>query len=447
MPRSPPRWHARAERGTPLRAGGRSACQVIHAVSQTFKTPPRRVIRLRSVAKLSLAMRILFVCNPLHGHVNPMLPLARAAHNVGHDVVVATGADIAPLAQREGLTTWSAGMTHAQAGGDNQASWLEYFEASARERMADLAPRCAAWHPDLVIHEETELAGPVVAAGIGVRSVVHGLGPMLPVRLLPWVAAAIERLAPRGSASQVVEAWRAASYLHLCPPGLAPAEEPIWREVLPLRPMAPGGASDAGLMRRIEALPHARTVFVTLGTVYGGNVSALAAAIEGLRSLAVNLIVAVGPKGDPSLFEGHGRHVLIERLVPLASVLARCDAVVSQGGSGVMLGAMALGLPQLMLPQGADQFRNAEVCKPTGAALALAPPEATPHAISDSVHRLLNEGRFAGAAQVLRGQIGAMPDADAVIAALGADRHTALLGAVPASRQLAVHEVVPTAAE
>jgi hypothetical protein len=111
-------------------------------------------------------MRILFVGNPLYGHLNPMLPLARAAQNAGHDVVVATGADFAPLAEREGLTTWSVGLTHAQAGGDDQASWLEYFEASARERMADLAPRCAAWHPDLVIHEETELAGPVVLAGL-----------------------------------------------------------------------------------------------------------------------------------------------------------------------------------------------------------------------------------------------------------------------------------------
>jgi UDP:flavonoid glycosyltransferase YjiC (YdhE family) len=281
-------------------------------------------------------MRILFVCNPLHGHVNPMLPLARAAHNAGHAVVVATGADIAALAQREGLTTWSVGMTHAQAGGNHQASWLDYFEASARERMAQLAPRCAAWQPDLVIHEETELAGPVVAASIGVRSVVHGLGPMLPMRLLPWIAAAIERLAPRGSATEVLGAWRAGTYLHLCPPGLAPAEEPIWRDVLPLRPMTPGGTGDAALMRRIEALPFARTVFVTLGTVYGGNTAALMAAIEGLRSLAANLIVAVGPQGDPSLFEGYGSHVLIERLVPLANVLSRCDTVAMPDADAVV---------------------------------------------------------------------------------------------------------------
>jgi len=381
-------------------------------------------------------MRILFVCNPLFGHLYPLLPLARAAKMAGHAVVVATGADIAPLAQRDGLDTWSVGMTHSQAGGDNQASWLDYFEMGARERIVQLTPRCCAWHPDLVIHEETELAGPVVAASIGVRSIVHGLGPMLPVRLLPWVARAIERLAPRGSAAELVEVWRGGAYLHLCPPGLAPAEEPIWRDVLPLRPMTPGGVCEPALVRRMEALPHARTVFLTLGTVYGGNTAALAAAVKGLSSLEVNLIVAVGPKADPLRHEGYGKHVLIERLVPLASVLARCDGVVSQGGSGVMFGALALGLPQLMLPQGADQFRNAEVCTATGAALALAPQVATPEAIGNGVQRILAEGCFARAAQVLREQIDAMPDADAVVAVLGATAGS--LGGHPAAKQLGV---------
>lgn len=372
-------------------------------------------------------MRILFVCNPLHGHLNPMLALARAANHNGHAVVVATGADIAPLAQREGLTTWSIGMTHAQAGGNHQASWLDYFEASARARIADLVPRCTEWRPELVIHEETELAGPVVAASIGARSIVHGLGPMPPVRLLIWFAAAIERLAPPGSASEVFNAWRAASYLHLCPPALSPIEEPVWTDVLPLRPMTPGWADDQMLTSRIKRLPYARSVFVTLGTVYSGNTAALVAAIEGLQGLAANLIVAVGPQGNPSLLTGCGDHLLVERLVPLASVLGRCSAVVSQGGSGVMLGAMSLGLPQLMLPQGADQFRNAELGTRTGAALALLPQEATSDAIGDSVQRLLGES-FISAAQVLRDQIGAMPDADVVMASLAADRRVAMSG-------------------
>lgn len=244
-------------------------------------------------------MRILFVCNPLHGHLNPMLALARAAHINGHAVEVATGADMTPPAQREGLSTWSIGMTHAQAGGNQQASWLDYFEASARARIADLMPRCSAWRPELVIHEETELAGPVVAASLGVPSIVHGLGPMPPTRLLTWFAAAIERLAPPGSSPEIVNTWRAATYLQLCPAALSPLDAPLWTDVLSLRPMTPGRTEDKMLSSRIDRLPYARSVFVTLGTVYSGNTAALAAAIEGLQGLAVNLIVAVGPQEAP----------------------------------------------------------------------------------------------------------------------------------------------------
>jgi UDP:flavonoid glycosyltransferase YjiC (YdhE family) len=36
-------------------------------------------------------MRMLFVSGALYGHVNTMLPLASAALNAGHHVVMATG--------------------------------------------------------------------------------------------------------------------------------------------------------------------------------------------------------------------------------------------------------------------------------------------------------------------------------------------------------------------
>lgn len=365
-------------------------------------------------------MRILLITNPLYGHLNPMLPVARAARRAGHEVVVAAAADIAPLAQGEGLATWPVGMTHAEGGGNVQASWLAYFEAGARARIADLLPRCEAWRPDWVIHEETELAGPVVAAMLGARSLVHGLGPHPPMRLLPWFSEAIGRLSPAGTGLRVLDAWRAATYLCPCPPGLRPADEVIWRDARTLRPETPGEDGDVALMRRIDQLPHTRNVFVTLGTVYGGNVAALAAAIEGLRRLEVNLIVAAGPQGDPGLLQAGHEAVLVERFVPLARVLRRCVAVVSQGGSGVMLGAMARGLPQLMLPQGADQFRNAEAAARTGAALAISPDAANAQAIGDAARRLLHEGCFTAAARGLRDEIAAMPDADTVIAALAA---------------------------
>ncbi|HSS23012.1 MAG TPA: nucleotide disphospho-sugar-binding domain-containing protein [Mycobacterium sp.] len=42
-----------------------------------------------------------------------------------------------------------------------------------------------------------------------------------------------------------------------------------------------------------------------------------------------------------------------------------------------MLGALAHGLPQLCLPQGADQFRNAQACAAAGAGIALIGADAT----------------------------------------------------------------------
>ena len=48
-------------------------------------------------------------------------------------------------------------------------------------------------------------------------------------------------------------------------------------------------------------------------------------------------------------------HVRAERFVPQSEELPHCDLVISHGGSGSVLGALAHGLPQLLLPLGADQ--------------------------------------------------------------------------------------------
>lgn len=56
--------------------------------------------------------------------------------------------------------------------------------------------------------------------------------------------------------------------------------------------------------------------------------------------------------------------------VPLAELLRVCDAVVHHGGSGSTLTGLQAGVPQLMLPQGADNFAVADALTATGAALS-----------------------------------------------------------------------------
>jgi UDP:flavonoid glycosyltransferase YjiC (YdhE family) len=106
--------------------------------------------------------------------------------------------------------------------------------------------------------------------------------------------------------------------------------------------------------------------------------------------------------------------------VPHALLLPRCRLVVSQGGAGVMFGALSLGLPQLLLPQGADQFVNAETLVRAGAGEALAQGEVSAARVAASASRLLADARFTSAARAVQAELGAMPDPDAVLRQLTA---------------------------
>jgi len=66
-------------------------------------------------------------------------------------------------------------------------------------------------------------------------------------------------------------------------------------------------------------------------------------------------------------------------------LLPHLDAVVHHCGSGIMLGALAHGLPQLTLPQGADQITNAGVLVDSGAGVRLLPEEVTAEAVAEAV--------------------------------------------------------------
>jgi UDP:flavonoid glycosyltransferase YjiC (YdhE family) len=75
-------------------------------------------------------------------------------------------------------------------------------------------------------------------------------------------------------------------------------------------------------------------------------------------------------------------------------------------------------LPQLCLPQAADQFRNVEGGLRSGAALTLAPDEARPDAIVASVNRLLEDHAFRHNAELVAAEIAGMPSPSDVVQVL-----------------------------
>jgi UDP:flavonoid glycosyltransferase YjiC (YdhE family) len=126
------------------------------------------------------------------------------------------------------------------------------------------------------------------------------------------------------------------------------------------------------------------------------------------------VLVTVGPAADPGVLGAQPAHVRVEQYVPQTALLPQCDVVVSHAGSGTVLATLALGVPQLCLPQGADQFLNASAVAGAGAGISLGPDAATPEAIADAVARLLDEPAFGLAAKEVAASIEGMPSPDEV---------------------------------
>ena len=86
----------------------------------------------------------------------------------------------------------------------------------------------------------------------------------------------------------------------------------------------------------------------------------------------------------------------------------------SHGGSGTFLASLAAELPQLCVPQAADQFFNAAACAQAGAGIALSPGGVTSEQVTDAVERLLSDPTFRTAATGISNEIAAMPSPQAV---------------------------------
>jgi UDP:flavonoid glycosyltransferase YjiC (YdhE family) len=370
-------------------------------------------------------VRILVTAEPSFGHVNPVLPLARAAQRAGHDVVVATGAEMTDHVRRHGLPVWPVGRSRAEVDARFRATNPDLdrlgfeeriarmadglFVQAADERVPDLLARTAEWRPDVVISETGELAGPIIAARVGARHLVHGVSVPPPRPL--WDATFGAGFGRLCRLWEVPDRLLDAVYLDIWPAGLA-AEPCAWSRTRPLRPV--GGPAAPGQRLPWDELAHAKTVHLTLGTIFADAPGVLEAAVAGLRELPVNLVVTVGPQGDPARFGPQPSHVRVERYVRTSCCCPCATCSSTHAGAGILLAGFRYGLPQLLLPQGIDQFGNADAARKAGAALSLT--EFTAEGVVEAARRLLDEPGFAVAARAVQAEIAEMPSADETVA-------------------------------
>lgn len=80
----------------------------------------------------------------------------------------------------------------------------------------------------------------------------------------------------------------------------------------------------------------------------------------------------------------------------------------SHDGSGILLSAMASGVPQLLLPQEADQFANAEMLS-NGRRTVDSARRPHPSRVAEGVRTLLDDESAHTSARLIQAEIAAMP--------------------------------------
>ncbi|MCP3800587.1 DUF1205 domain-containing protein [Allokutzneria sp. A3M-2-11 16] len=365
-------------------------------------------------------MRVLFTSSPGLGHLFPMIPLAWAVRAAGHDALVATTGDGVQRSAQAGLPVVDAApgldvfqFFQESGKGSKFTDWghlrklfqedpakamdlvAERFAALGDRLSEDMLTAAQGWRPDLVVFEQMDSAGPFVAAKLGIPAVQHNFGVARGVGEVAMYAKHTAAYDRHG----VTRPTEAAAVIDVATEGLG-GPQIGW----PMRYVAynAGGQLPEWLLAERER-PR---VCVTLGTVVGrlSGVGALKQIVDAAREMDAEFVFALGDSDLSDLGE-LPENVRVSGWIPLNSLLENCDAVVHHGGSGSTFTSLALGVPQLVLPHGADQFDNAAMVRAAGIGLWIE------ESAVDASHltKLLEDKEIRAACERLRAENAARP--------------------------------------
>ncbi|WP_280727747.1 nucleotide disphospho-sugar-binding domain-containing protein [Kitasatospora sp. MAA4] len=277
---------------------------------------------------------------------------------------------------------------------------------------------CREWRPDLILHEPCEYASAVVAARHGIPQAQVGIS--LAAIEASSLGLAEPALARYGH--ETVERLRSAPYLTRFPASLDPSPFAATRRF-----------RETG--EKTEPLPDwwggstAPLVYLTFGSVVSSSPAAAAAfrtALDAVDGLPVRVLLTVGRAVDPAALGPVPANVHVEPWVPQADVLGSADVVVCHGGSGTTFGALAAGVPLVVVPLFADQPANGRLVEAAGAGLLVAPsggapgtmgvpgPDDVPR-IRAAVEAVLADASYRAAAQRIAAEVGMLPTVGEVL--------------------------------
>jgi UDP:flavonoid glycosyltransferase YjiC (YdhE family) len=355
-------------------------------------------------------LRILFSFTGGRGHLEPLVPLARAAEAAAHAVAMTGRRALVPTVRELGFAAFESGPTTTPERRPLQPvdrvreerDLRGFVDSVGRLRLRDVRTLLREWPPDIVVCDEFDF------------------GAMLAAELdrLPHAAVLVAAAGSFARDALLDEPLNALRAEYDLPPTRTSA---LLARHLILSPVPPSFRDPrfplpeaARAFRAIEPTPRVACdrplVYVTLGTIFNIESGDLfPRVLDGVARLDVDVLATVGPQIDPAEVGELPANVRIERFVPQAEALRDAAAVVCHAGSGTVLGALTFGLPIVAIPMGADQPWNGDRIAALGLGVVLDPISASPDDVRCAVEQVLGVPSFAATATWFARECAALP--------------------------------------
>lgn len=390
-------------------------------------------------------MRVLFTTHPAIGHLHPLVPVARALRQRGHDVAFAASPTFSDTITSLGFKFFPAGMSWIESEAPrtfpeildiplDRVNWFFmqqlFTDRLARPMIDDILRLSDRWSPDVIVRETWEFAGCVVADKLGVPHVLVSAG----LNFAIWQHMVVDQLAAlRAGVGLPPDPELEMLYRDLYLDGVPPSfQYPDIRPQPTLR--STGGARfDASTRGELPEwfgkLPARPTIYVSAGTVFNQMPGYFSTVLQGLAGVDANVVVTTGRHVTMSEFTtGVGSlpdNVHLASYIPQSLLLPTCALMISHGGFNTIMGALFHGVPSLVVPIAADMGQNgvrvaqvgAGLCVPFHPGVATFPkceslrdaPPFTAATVAAAAQTILRESSFRQAAQALSDEMKRMP--------------------------------------
>ena len=144
------------------------------------------------------------------------------------------------------------------------------------------------------------------------------------------------------------------------------------------------------------------TVYISLGTVFHGQMRFYRTCVDALRGLDVRVVIKIGPNTDVDALGPLPPNFIPQSWIPSqVELLRRCDLFVTHGGMNSVSESLYFGVPVIVIPQAMEHEWVGQRVRRLGAGTVLHGADLTAHSLRRAATDTLSSQRYRDAAKRL----------------------------------------------